>query len=208
MSLYGSIAAAQQGRAFENLGRRFCADEGAVAEFVRIVLTPLLAGLRGWVASREGMAAFLRQLSRDDFIELYKCSAGMSDFAARELGLGVLANLTSVHDFDPDVLSRAADASGVRTADVERMLPFIAVLLMAALRFRVEKPVRQVLSELEKNPSLGNAVKDPFAALADVVDNPGQKRDRRQPKGMLRAIFTMRVTPAPADSENRIDHRA
>ncbi len=180
MKIYGCMAAAQQGRAFYHLGRRYQIGERAAGEVVRLLLPELLACLHAWTTTPEGMASFLSQLSGEDYLRIYHETNGISDRAARELGLALIIQLVAARQLSLPSLENAAKAVGLEVNDIARMLPAIVVLMVAAIRIVAEGPFRQTLSRLENSPQLGNAVPDPFARLAQIVRQSGRSSAERR----------------------------
>ncbi len=184
MSFFGVIAAAQHGQAFGCLAHRFSISEDQAATCVFHLIPPLLAGVRNWTSAESGLIEFLDQLSAEHYDDIYFDTSVVSDTRIRETGMTSLMVLTKHYDIPAEILIEASRVTDVRIPDIERMLPHITCLLMAALHRRIEPVLRESLSTLRGNPAYGNAVRDPFHVLvAMLVENNASSVDSDQTTG-------------------------
>lgn len=170
---------------------------------VSYFLPELMAGIRSWTSTREGLQEFLNCLSDAEFERHYHAPGLVSDVTARTLGLSILAKITGARDIDPNTVQRAAALTRISTSDLDRILPYLTVLLMGALKLRSEKPLRRVLSDIRGNQHYGNAVADPFDELATIVMHPEAPVQLSPARRLLGALFQRRISRDP-DEEERL----
>jgi len=192
MSIVNVIAAAQQGLAFQNLARRFHADEDRIAIAIAGLVPEILACLVHALDTRQAASDFLMRLSRDHYDSKYNDVTLLTDFTVRDEGIAFLAEITRVRDIDAQSLVRTASQSGLRTSDLERLLPFVAVLTISAIRLRCERPMRDLLAEATGNANWAARQAEPYGPLADHLS--GQKAPGLVNGlfGSLRATFDLR----------------
>ena len=167
MSLYDLIAAGHRGQTFNLLARRFLITEPQAARAVRFLLPAILPGFEAWVSSPGGLSNFLNNMSRGNYQNTLSVPGTFSNHFERDRRQQLLEIFRSAHEVDGADLARAVEGSGVGYRVLMQMLPFVALLLMGALRVKTEQPFRAILNE-----RLGARMKlsaDPFADLGDLV---------------------------------------
>ncbi|MBI1383556.1 MAG: hypothetical protein GC150_01400 [Rhizobiales bacterium] len=166
MSLLGTISSAQHGMAFATLARRLGVREEGVAVATAVLLPELLECICAATATPKGTIAFLKRLSAESHSNHYESPSLMVDLRVRDLGMSILSELATARDFDQRVILEAATSSELRTSDVERMLPFITVLTVAAIALRADRPMRALLGDLVRNGEWARRQREPFGPLA------------------------------------------
>ena len=193
MSVINIIAAGQQGLAFQNLARRFHTTEHQVAIAVSGLVPEIVASMVASLGNVAAAAAFLRHLSDDYNYSKYDDPSLQTDFGVRDLGISILTEITRFRDIPGHSLVRIGNDSGITTSDLERMLPFVTVLTLSAIRIRYEPPFRQLLGDVVANHNWAKRQPEPFGPLASHLVSNGQ----RPGVGLLaslRAHFDIRRT--------------
>ena len=168
MSLYDVMAAAHHGRCFALLGRRCRIGEDEAADGVRLLISRLLPGFEAWVSTREGLVEFLTSVGRDGYGALRDQPGVFSDQLVRDRGVRLLRAWSVEAPIDDTVLDRIGAACGIMPGEVRQVLPWVPVLMMAAFRQKLERPLRWIMAD-RGHRNANSPTVDPFLALAEQV---------------------------------------
>lgn len=194
MSVYGQIAACQGGQSFANLARRFGIREEQAAEIVGRVLPALLEGFRRTAASPQGAMALLRSLSEPGIAHHYDDPSVLNDVATLSLGQRVAALLLPADTLKPDMIDSVSRAGGVSHDMLRRMLPYVTVLTMGAIRKRVLPELAQLAGEIKCQRAKGSPV-DPCLALSEAAKGEPSVHKKGGMFGQLKSMFARRDPP-------------
>ncbi len=182
MNLTDILAEAQGGQAMANIGRQFGLSEQQSAEAVRHLLPAFTAGLQRNTATPLGMAELLAALSGGQHARYYDDPAEMENSATRDAGNDILKHLFGNKDVSRAVTQQAAAQTGIGSAILKAMLPYIASMIMGALFKRGQNPIGDILGEIlgggsaragheagrQGRESGGRGANDPFGELSDI----------------------------------------
>lgn len=144
MALFRLVAAAQQGQAFANLGRRFFLREEQAADVARGLVGLLSDDFQQRISDRDGLAAVLHCLASYDYARHCESSGALTMVVARgpgQLFLSVLGRQTGYPQATVDLL---AGATGAPADTIAQMLPHIAVLLAGALKLETAGMLQRI----------------------------------------------------------------
>lgn len=188
MSLYDTIAVSHRGQCFALLARRFRIDEGQVADVVYALLRELTVSLDVAIADRGRLTLFLKDLGRGDYLRLLIDDSVFADQGLRDRGLRIVAGLGAIRPLDMDDIDDRAQGTGVNPATVRQMLPFVTMLMMAAVRHKAERPLRHLLAA-KRGDRAATRPSDPFMTLAQGLNQPEPARIARPPVRLVDALF-------------------
>ena len=170
--------------------------ESQAAVAVECLLPALATPFEAWVMSPGELIAFLQTLSRGGYEQALSHATIFNNPFERDRGQQLISQFRAAREIDGADLARAADASGLSYRVLLQMLPFVALLMIAALRNTLEQPARDILAR-----RMGKAhgrTADPFADLAELV-SAETKGDRGGLfAGMLMGLLGRRQTEAEA----------
>jgi hypothetical protein len=196
--MYDVIAGGYQGRCFAMLARRFMISEYQAAEATRGLLPVIAAPFEAWIESPQGLRDFLAALSRGGYETALTNASILNNQFERDRGQQLLETFRSAREIDGENLARACETSGLPYRTLLQMLPFVVLFVMAAMRSRLEAPVREVLAN--RLGRSGERSADPFADLADVIAWESKGRRQSVLSGLFGGLLPTRQ-PAIADSD-------
>ena len=167
MSLYNLIAAGHNGQCFALLARRFMISEPQAARAVQFLIPALLPSFESWLSAPGGVAAYLQLLSRGNYQQALASPTIFSNHFERDRGVHLLETFRAAREIDGADFARAVEGSGVSYRVLSQMAPFVALLMIGALRIKTEAPLRQILGR-----RLGGRLRpsaDIFGDLAEIV---------------------------------------
>ena len=177
MALFRLIAAAQNGQAFANLGRRFFLREAQAGDVVRDLVELLSEDFQNRISDRDGLAAVLHCLASYDYAHHCEAPGMLTMVVARGPGQHFLQVLGRRTGYSREVLKATADGKGTTAEVVADMLPYVAVLFAGALKLETTGMLQRI-AEHDAALSPGHTgqsdgLNDPFAVLGQrVADNP------------------------------------
>ena len=191
MGLHDVIAAGHQGQCFGLMARRFMVTEQQAALAVQYLLPALYGPFEAWVSSPEGLDGFLSAMSRGGHDRTLETPTIFSNQFERDRGQAVLGQFRQAQEIDSGDIARAATASGVSYRVLLQVLPFVALLMMAAMRTTLDPSARDILRR-RLGPRYGQSA-DPFADLSELV-----KADAKGTRGSaFGGLFSALITGRP-----------
>ena len=190
MSLYDIIAAGHQGQCFSLLGRKFLIKEPQAADAVRHLLPAVLPSLDAWVSTADGMAGFLDALSRGGYGQTLRTPTLFCNSAERIQALHLLAQWELARKVDGAAVAEASFATGVPERVLKHMLPWVAVLVMAAIRPGSEVACRAILAS--RLGTTRKSIVDPFGELLQLIAQEAQGTRQGPMTGLLGKLFGRR----------------
>ena len=185
MCLFDQIAASQHGRCIANLAMRFGVGEAAAGIAVTHLVDAMTPGLDAWISSDDGMIEFIGVLSRTNFDGVRLDPMRFADPAMRELGDRLVKAWRGAARFDKARLHQAEFGSGMLPVKLDRLMPLVAVQLMAAIQIRAAKPMRAILAR-RRGQAYALGVREPFAAVLALIAGPTSARPA---KGLFEALL-------------------
>jgi hypothetical protein len=183
MRLFRSIAGAQGGRVFANMGAAFGINDELTAQVVRYFLPPIVKSVSRRMESPNGLIYLL------EFIGNKRHDRYLADptiFVHPEIeaeGRAILATLFPNPGHLQKIIGNRAKVLPLRPELLERMLPFVAVLALGAIELKTRQPLKAVLLRILNGRADPVAMANPYKALAGEVrrrrNAEQQQKDRR-----------------------------
>lgn len=175
MCVYDVVASAQQGACFHNLGRRLQLPEEQTSNAVAALLPAMSSALIAWIGRRDGMIEFLNVLATDDLAAARGNPAFFSDNRQRDKGIALLRKWRDAGGFSSEAVAAQAAQAGLRPDIVAQLLPWLAVLVVAAVQVKAQRPLGWIASDMEGGSAGGN----PFLFLARHLAGEEEQSQRR-----------------------------
>jgi hypothetical protein len=173
MALFHLTAAAQQGQACANLGRRFFLREEQAADVARELVSLLSEDFQKRIADREGLGAVLHCLASYDYARHCETAGALTMVVARGPGRLFLRVLGREAGYPQATIDRLAVLTGAPADTIVQMLPHVAVLLAGVLKLETSGMLQRIV---DRDGAISNnvgdqdeATRDPFAVLGARV---------------------------------------
>lgn len=193
MSLFDVIAASHGGRCIALLAGRFRLDEETAGCVLRELVRLLSRALDETIGQPEMLKGLLAELGRGPLTDVLTDPGIFNDAALRDHGQRVLFRLMPVAAITSEWLREVTAATGVPERTLTRMLPVTALLMLAALKAKAERRMREILAT-RRGARLANHVDDPYSALVAVIEDDEVRA--RRPRRDLSAIERLFVRNA------------
>ena len=133
MNILNLILEAQNGAAIRQLGDQFGLQPEQTQSAVAALLPALAAGLQNNMTRDGGLAALASALAGGSHQRYLNDPTSLADGNTIDDGNGILGHVFGSKEVSRQVAQRAADATGIDSGVLKKMLPLIAALAMAAL---------------------------------------------------------------------------
>lgn len=169
MRLFRTIAGAQGGRVFANMGAAFGVNDELAAQIVRYFLPPMIKSITKRMESSQGLINFL------DFVgtrrhDRYLADPGIFGHPQVEAdGRAILATLFPNATHLRKIIENRAKVLPVTPQVLEKMLPYIAILALGAIELKTRQPLRSILHRISQGRADQVAMSNPYRALAGEV---------------------------------------
>ncbi len=197
MALFHLTAAAQQGQACANLGRRFFLREEQAADVTRELVSLLSNDFQKRIVDREGLGAVLHCLASYDYARHCETSGVLTMVVARGPGRLFLQVLGREAGYSQDTTDRLAALTGAPADTIVQMLPHVSVLMAGVLKRETSGLLQRIVNRdaaISLYVSAHDAVApDPFAVLGTRV---GAKRTaKRMPQAVTEQPMVQQAGP-------------
>lgn len=196
MRLFRSIASAQGGRVFANMGAAFGVNDELAAQIVRYFLPPITKNISKRMENSQGLIYFLELIGtrRHDRYLADPGIFGHPDVESQ--GRAILGTLFPNAAHIRKIISNRTKVLPVSPDLLETMLPYIAVLAVGAIELKTRQPLKGILLNILNGRADPVAAENPYRALAGEIrrrliaaDLPGQDR-RSGIAGVFGALFS------------------
>ncbi|WP_125461560.1 MULTISPECIES: DUF937 domain-containing protein [Rhodomicrobium] len=166
MRLFRTIAGAQGGRVFANMGAAFGINDELAAQVVRYFLPPMIKSISRRMDTSQGLINFL------DFVgtrrhDRYLADPGIFGHPQVEAdGRAILATLFPNAAHLRKIIENRAKVLPLAPPLLERMLPYIAILALGAIELKTRQPLRSILHRISQGRADQVAMANPYKALA------------------------------------------
>lgn len=180
MRLYRTIANAQGGQVFANMGATFGLSDELTAQVVRYFLPPIVKSITKRTETSRGLLHFLEFVGnhRDD--RYWNDPEIFASPTVEEEGCIILSMLFSSPEQITKIIENRAKVLPVSAPVLDMMFPYIAVLALAAIEQRTREPLAKVLQYL------GHGRIDPVSAANPYKPLVGEIRRRTAAGGAKR----------------------
>lgn len=182
MSLYDVIAASHGGRCIALLAQRFRIGEENAGVVLHDLLKLLSSALDEAIGQPETLKGLLGELGQGPFGNVLTHAGTFNDAKLRDHGQRLLFRIMPGAAVTNDRLREIAAAGGLTESILTRMMPIVVLLMLAAIRAKAERRMRQILAT-RRGSRLANHVSDPYSALISVIEDD-EVRARRPHRGI------------------------
>ena len=196
MRLFRSIASAQGGRLFANMGAAFETNDELAAQAVRYFLPPIKKCISRQMETTEGLVYFLEMIGtrRHDH---YLADPGIfGNPQVEEEGRTILSNLFPNPGQLRRIINNRAKVLPVQPETLERILPYAALFALGAIEQKTREPLQGILITLLKGRADPVAASNPYKSLAAEIrrrhgDLSHREQDRKSGlSGIIGALFS------------------
>jgi hypothetical protein len=169
MRLFRTIAAAQGGRVFANMGAAFGISDELAAQAVRYFLPPVIRSVTRQTETSQGLLEFL------DFLGTRRFDRFMDDpslFGHPEVegnGMAILAALFPRPAQVRKIITNRAKVLPIAPHILEAMFPYVAVMALGAIEHKTREPLASILEQLAGRRMDPRARQNPYGALAREI---------------------------------------
>lgn len=191
MRIFRSIAGAQGGRVFANMGAAFGINDELAAQVVRYFLPPIVKSVARRAETSGGLI-YLLEFIGNKRRDRYLADPGIFVHPKVEAeGHAILATLFPNPGHLQKIIGNRTRVLPLRPELLERMLPYVAILALGAIELKTRQPLKAVLLRILNGRADPVAMANPYKALAGEVRRRrmtelGRNKDRRSG---LAAVF-------------------
>ncbi len=166
MRLFRSIAGAQGGRVFANLGVAFGMSDELAAQVVRYFLPPITKSVSRRTERVQGLIYFLEMLGARRY-DRYLADPGIFGHPQVEAeGRAALATLFPNPRHLQKIIGNRAKVLPLPPDLLEKMLPYVAIMALGAIEVKTRQPLKEILVSLLRGRADPVAAANPYKALA------------------------------------------
>ncbi|MBX2804628.1 MAG: hypothetical protein KTR19_01535 [Hyphomicrobiales bacterium] len=177
MRLFRSIANAQNGKIFYNMGAAFEINDELAAQVVRYFLPPLYKAMLKRMETPGGLMMLLELIGSRRH-DRYLADPGIfTDPQIEAEGQSLLTTLIPNRNYIAKIIENRAQVLPVSPKNIEKMLPYITILVFGAVELKTRQPLKKVVLKINGDSGDGDSIDNPFTALANEI------RERKMAKG-------------------------
>ena len=169
MRLFRTIAGAQGGRVFANMGTSFGLSDELAAQVVRYLVPPITKTINKRTETSQGLLHFLEFLGNRRN-ERYWNDPGIFGHPQVEAdGHAALVALFPQAAHVRKIVGNRAKVLPVAPEVLEMMFPYVALLALAAIDRRTREPLGTILQRLAKDRLDAAGMANPYKTLASEI---------------------------------------
>lgn len=189
MRLFRSIASAQNGRIFNNMGAAFGINDELAAQVVRYFLPPLHKAMTKRMETPHGLMMLLELIGARRH-DRYLADPGIFTHPDIEMeGRALLTTLIPNRNYIARIIENRTKVLPLPPELLEKMLPFVAILVFGAVELRTRQPLKDILLRIHDGRTDPVSASNPYRALAEAIRERkvgrGQDDDRRSALGSV-----------------------
>jgi hypothetical protein len=169
MRLFRTIASAQDGRVFANMGAAFGISDELVAQAVRYLLPPIIRSITRQTESSQGLLQFLDFLGTRRFDRYMDDPTIFGHPHVDEHGRVILGALFPRGQQVRKIIVNRAKVLPIAPHLLESMFPYIAVLALGAIEQKTREPLASILERLARGRVDTQRLNNPYSALAQEI---------------------------------------
>jgi hypothetical protein len=196
MRLFRSIAGAQGGRVFANMGAAFGVNDELAAQVVRYFLPPIKKSIAKRMQTSQGLIYFLEMIGAQRH-DRYLADPGIFGHPkVEEEGRAILGTLFPNSAHLRKIISNRTKVLPVQPEIIESMLPYVAILAIGAIELKTRQPLKGILLTILNGRADPVAAANPYKSLAIEIRRRralegGREPDRRSALGgIIGALFS------------------
>ncbi len=206
MKLFQIIAGAQGSRAFANMGQAFGFDEELMAQTVRYFIPPLAKALEKRAQTPEGLLSVLEFLGSRRYGRFLEDPRIFGHAEVLKEGERVIGYLFVSGARTQKIIENRAKVLPIEAPVLQKMLPYIAVMVIGAIEAKTRRPLGVVWHRITKGAPDDRALANPYLALAQYL----KKQEREQKDHRRRRLFAFlgvgsSSAPAPKQVEPTLE---
>jgi hypothetical protein len=183
MRLFRSIASAQNGRIFNHMGAAFGINDELAAQVTRYFLPPLHKAMTKRMETPHGLMMLLELIGarRHDRYLADPCIFTHPDIEME--GRALLTTLIPNRNYIARIIENRTKVLPLPPEMLEKMLPYIAILVFGAVELKTRQPLKDVLLKINGGRTDPVSASNPYRALAEAIrerqTGRGQDEDKR-----------------------------
>lgn len=179
MRLFRSIAGAQGGRVFANMGAAFGINDELAAQAVRYFLPPITKAVARRMEHARGLIYFLEMIGSRRH-DRYLADPGIFGHAQVEAeGRAILGTLFPNPAQVQRIIANRTRVLPIPPAMLEQMLPYVAILALGAIELKTRQPMKEIMVRLLRGRADPVAAANPYRALANEIRRRQAAADQR-----------------------------
>ncbi len=185
MKLFQIIAGAQGNRAFLNMGQAFGFSDEVMAQAVRYFIPPIAKALEKHAQTQEGLLAVLEFLGSRRYDRFLDDPRIFGHAQVAKEGERIVDFLFARESLVRKIVGNRAKVLPMDEVTLEKLLPFIAVMVIGGVTVRTRRPLGVILHRITKGATDDRSIANPFLALAQYL----KKQEREQREQRRRRFF-------------------
>lgn len=133
MGILDAVLGGQNGQLISQLAQSIGIDENDAKNVVSQLLPAVSKGIKSNIGSSDGLGGLMNALSSGDHQRYLDNPSALADSTAVDDGNNILGHIFGNKDVSRNVAGHAADATGVDSSIVKKILPLLATTVMGAL---------------------------------------------------------------------------
>jgi hypothetical protein len=188
MRLFQIIASAQGGRAFVNMGQAFGFSDEVMARMVRYFIPPIAKAVQRRAQTSEGLLSVLEFLGARRYDRFLDDPRIFGHTLVSQEGERILRYLFQREGHVKKLIENRAKVLPLDEQKLERLLPFVAVMVIGGIEARTRRPLGFILQRLTKDAADERSAANPFLAIAQHLRKQERERKERR-RGRLFAFL-------------------
>jgi hypothetical protein len=169
MRLFRSIAGAQGGRVFANMGAAFGLNDELAAQVVRYFLPPITKAVGRRMEDARGLVYFLELIGSRRH-DRYLADPGIFGHPQIEVeGRKILAALFPNAGHLQKIIGNRTRVLPIPPETLEMMLPYVAILALGAIELKTRQPMKDIIVRLLNGRADPVAAANPYRSLASEI---------------------------------------
>jgi hypothetical protein len=195
MKLFQIIASAQGSRAFSNMGQAFGFGDELMAQAVRYFIPPMSKAIEKRAQTPEGLLSVLQFLGSRRYDRFLDDPRIFGHAQVQKEGERVLQYLFVREARTRKIVENRAKVLPIPVEALEKILPFIAVMVIGAIEVKTRRPLGVIWHRIAKGEPASRELANPYLALVQHLKK--QERDQKDyRRRRLFAYFGLGSEPA------------
>lgn len=169
MRLFRSIASAQDGQIFNNLGNAFDIDDELAAQVVRYFLPPLHKAITKRMETPYGLMMLMELIGARRHDRYLADPDIFTRPQVEEEGRELLTTLIPNRNYIARIIENRTTVLPLPADTLEKMLPYVTILVFGAVELKTRQPLKDVLVSILGEKADQAAVSNPYQALANEI---------------------------------------
>ncbi len=179
MGILDAVLGGQNGQLIAQLAKTSGIDSNDVQNVINQLLPAVSKGIKANAGSSDGLGSLLSALSTGNHQRYLDNPEALSETAAVEEGNAILGHVFGSKDVSRNVAGHAAEATGIDSSIIKKLLPLVATTVMGALSKETASSSQLTQTGLNMN-NLAGMDSSPIAGLITSfldADNDGDVTD-------------------------------